>query len=153
MYVYDCNAFLTTEMKNISDKEMIRAFKPWTEDLKSQGIHPGLHFMDKKSSTDLKRTMTIKNIKYQLVPPRNHRSNNKERAKTTFKNHFIAGLWSVEFFLSSITRQNITAGNNQSKPDQETKNPSPHLILYSHLQIIWFQPHTFIPTWHKSIYE
>ena len=35
MYVYDCNAILTTSMNNRSDKEMIKAFTPLNEDLKS----------------------------------------------------------------------------------------------------------------------
>ena len=34
MYVYDCNAILTAEIKNRSDKEMIREFAELTEDLK-----------------------------------------------------------------------------------------------------------------------
>ena len=34
MYVYDFNAILTTEMKNRSNKYMIRVFKSLTEDLK-----------------------------------------------------------------------------------------------------------------------
>ena len=79
-------------MKNRSDKEMIRDFISLTEDLKSQVIHPGFHFVDNKASTALKLTMTTMNIKYQLVPPSNHRANNAERAIQTFKNHFIAGL-------------------------------------------------------------
>ena len=41
MYVYGCNATLTTAMKNRSDKEMIRAFTELTEDLKSRRINPG----------------------------------------------------------------------------------------------------------------
>ena len=40
--------------------------------------------------------MKSMNIKYQLVPPSNHRANNAERAIQTFKNHFIAGLCSVD---------------------------------------------------------
>ena len=75
---------------------MIRDFTYLTEDLKSQGIHPGFHFMDNKASTALNLTMTIMNIKYQLVPPSNHRTNNAERAIQTFKNHFIAVLCSVD---------------------------------------------------------
>ena len=76
MYVYDCNAILTTEMKNISDKEMIRDFTELTEYLKSHKINPGLHFMDNEASTALNMTMTTMNTKYQLVPLSNHRVNN-----------------------------------------------------------------------------
>ena len=37
-----------------------------------------------------------KEIKYQLVPPHQHRRNPAERAIRTFKNHFIAGLCSTD---------------------------------------------------------
>ena len=78
MYVYDYNTILTIEMKNRSDKDMIRSFTSLTKDLKSRGIHPGFHSMDNEASTALKLTMTTMNIKYQLVPPSNHRENNEE---------------------------------------------------------------------------
>ena len=45
MYVYDCNAILTTATKNISDKEMIRDFTSLTEDLKTRGINPGSDYI------------------------------------------------------------------------------------------------------------
>ena len=60
---------------------MIRFFTSLTEGLKSRGIHPGLHFMDNEASTALNMTMTTMNIKYQLVPPSNHRANNAERER------------------------------------------------------------------------
>ena len=90
MYVYDCNATLTTATKNRSEKEMIRAFTSLAEYLNSQVINPCLYLMDNEASTALKMTMTSMNIKYQLVPPSNHRANNAEREIKSFKNHFIA---------------------------------------------------------------
>ena len=75
---------------------MIRYFKSSTMHLKSRGINPGLNFMDNEVSTALKITMIYMNIKYQLVPPSNHRANNAERLIQTFNNHFIAGLCSVD---------------------------------------------------------
>ena len=79
-------------MKNISDKEMIRAFTSLTEDFKIRGINPGLHFIDNEAYIALNMTMTSMNIKHQLVPPINHRANNVERVIKTFKYHFIAVL-------------------------------------------------------------
>ena len=67
MYVHDCNAILATEMKNRSDKDMIRAFAALTEDFKIQGINPGLNFMGNKAYTALKLTMRTMNVKYHLV--------------------------------------------------------------------------------------
>ena len=40
--------------------------------------------------------MTTMDIKYQLVPPSDHRENNAEKSIQTFKNHFISGLCSVD---------------------------------------------------------
>ena len=80
MYVYDCNAILTTYMKNISDKELIQAFTDLTEYFICRGINQGFHFMDNEASTALKMTMTSMNTEYQLVPPDNHKANNAEIA-------------------------------------------------------------------------
>ena len=96
MYVYDCNAILTTAMKNRSYRKIIIAFTSLTEYFKSQGINPGFHLMDNEAFADLKIIMASVNIKYQLVPPSNHRANNSERAIQIFKNHFIAGLCSAD---------------------------------------------------------
>ena len=95
MYVYDCNNILTKAINNISDKEMIRDFTSLTEDLKIHGINPGFHFMDNEVYTAFKMTMNPMNIKYQLVPPSNHKEKNAERSIQTFKNHFISGLCSL----------------------------------------------------------
>ena len=106
MYVYDCNAIPNTSTKNISNKETIRAFTKLTEDLKSQGINPCYNITDNKASTTLKLTMKTMNIKYQLVPPSNHRGKNAEIEIQTFKNHFMAGLCSLEkyFHLQLLDR-------------------------------------------------
>ena len=75
---------------------MIQDLKELTEDFKICGIKPVFHFMDNKAYKALKMTMTSMNINYQLVPPSNNRANDAERAIQTFKNHFIAGLCSIE---------------------------------------------------------
>ena len=99
MYVYECNAILTTAKENMSDKEAIKTFKILTEDFKSRWIYPGFHFMDKEASNALNLTMATMNIKYQLVHPSNHRAKNTERAIHTFNNHFIAGMCSVDKYI------------------------------------------------------
>ena len=52
--------------------------------------------MDNESSKTLKMTMTTMDVKYHLVIPSNHISNNKERDIKTFKDHKIAELFSVD---------------------------------------------------------
>ena len=44
----------------------------------------------------IKTEMTTMDIKYQLVPPSNHRATNEERAIQTFINQFISGMCSVD---------------------------------------------------------
>ena len=52
--------------------------------------------MENEASTALKMTMSTMNIKYQLVPPNNHRAENAEISIQSFKNHFISGPCSVD---------------------------------------------------------
>ena len=96
MYVCGCNSIATIAIKNRSDKEIIKAFTSLTEYLKSRGINPVLHFMYNEVSTALNITITSINIKYQLVPPSNHRKNNSEISIQKFKHHFISGMCSVD---------------------------------------------------------
>ena len=77
MYVYDFKSILNTAMKNRSEKEIIQAFTDLTGHLERCGINQGFHFMDNDEFVTLKMTMTSMNIKYQLVPLRNHRANNE----------------------------------------------------------------------------
>ena len=79
-------------MKNRSNEEMIRAFTDLTADLKSRERNQGFNLMHIVASTALKMIITTMDIKYKLVPPSNHRSNNSERSIQTFKYHFIEGL-------------------------------------------------------------
>ena len=44
----------------------------------------------------LKESMIEKEVDFQLVPPHIHQRNLAERAISTFKDHFIAGLDSVD---------------------------------------------------------
>ena len=87
---------MTTATKNISDKEMIRDFTKLTTDLKIHRINPGFHFLDNESSTALNMEMTTMEIKYQLVPPSNHREKHANISIHTFKNYSIAGICSID---------------------------------------------------------
>jgi hypothetical protein len=49
-----------------------------------------------EASTALKNFFTQHDIAYQLVPPHCHRRNVAERAIRTSKEHFVAGLSSVD---------------------------------------------------------
>jgi hypothetical protein len=56
--------------------------------MKSKGFKPKLQTMDNEASAALKNYFTEKEMSYQLVPPRCHRTNAAEREIRTFKEHF-----------------------------------------------------------------
>jgi hypothetical protein len=62
----------------------------------AKGFRPTLQKMDNEASAALKNYFTGKEMNYQLVPPHCHRTNAAERAIRTFKEHFKAGLATVD---------------------------------------------------------
>jgi len=48
--------------------------------------------MDNEASKAVQSTISNKEVRFQLVPPNNHRANAAERAIQTFKHHFISCL-------------------------------------------------------------
>jgi hypothetical protein len=83
-------------MKNRGDKDMIRAFDVLIQSLIIHCFKPHLQRLDNEASLALRNYLTNQGINYQLAPPHIHWRNNAERAIQTFKNHFIAGLCSVD---------------------------------------------------------
>jgi hypothetical protein len=49
-----------------------------------------------EASSAITKYLNTEGIKWQLVPPNEHRVNAAERAIQTFKNHFIAGLCTTD---------------------------------------------------------
>jgi hypothetical protein len=83
-------------MKNIIDDEMIRAYTSLHKQLINAALKPELQVMDNECSKASRQYLTDEHIYLQLVPPHLHRKNAAERAIQTFKNHFVAGLCSVD---------------------------------------------------------
>jgi hypothetical protein len=96
LYDYDSNAKLAEPMKNRTDRKMVRAFKHLHAYLCDRGLPPKLQKLDNEVSAALKHAMREEAIDYQLVPPHIHHRNAAKRAIWTFKNHFSAGLCSVD---------------------------------------------------------
>jgi hypothetical protein len=96
LYDYDSNSVLSAPIKNRGDKEMVRAFDLLIQSLILRGLKPHLQRLDNEASLALRNYLTQQGITYQLAPPHIHRINKAEQAIQTFKNHFIAGLCSVD---------------------------------------------------------
>lgn len=95
MYHYDTNAIIPYPMKDRTEAEHIKAWEYCYTYLKDRGQAPIFHTMDNETSHNLLRAIQQNKVKIKLVPPYLHRRNVAERAIRIFKNHFIAGLCSV----------------------------------------------------------
>jgi hypothetical protein len=69
----DSNAILVEAMKNHLEGEMIRAYQVLVECLCNAGLTPKMHILDNECSAKFKERIKLNNMKYQLVPPHNHR--------------------------------------------------------------------------------
>ena len=96
LYDYDSNSILAEPMPRRTGLCILHAYKVVHARLVAAGLRPKLQRLDNEASAILKDFMAEEGVDYQLVPPGSHRRNAAERAIRTFKNHFIAGLASVD---------------------------------------------------------
>jgi hypothetical protein len=95
-YVYYCNYVKVVPMKSRSASEWVKAYYHVHQELTAKGFKPKLQTLDNEASAALKHFFTTNDVEYQLVPPHCHRRNAAERSIRTFKEHFVAGLSSVD---------------------------------------------------------
>ena len=96
LYDYDSNTIFAQPLITCTGKAILAAYKILHTKLCRTGFHPKLQHLDNECSEILKDFMTNTNIDFQLIPPGVHHRNAAEGAICTFKNHFIAGLCSVD---------------------------------------------------------
>jgi hypothetical protein len=95
-YVFECNCVKVVPMKSRSASEWVNTYDLIHQELTSKGFKPKLQTLDNEVSSALKNFVTTHDVEYQLVPPHCHQCNADERAIHTFKEHFLAGLASVD---------------------------------------------------------
>ena len=95
-YAYQPNAIMVRPMKSRSATCMVEAYKSVYDYLSDRGFKPKLNVMDNECSKVVKSYIKSQQVTLQLAEPDNHRANAAERAIKTFKNHFIAGLATVD---------------------------------------------------------
>ena len=84
------------QMKSRSAACMVEAYRSIYEYLTDRGFKPKVKVMDNECSKAVKAYILSQNVALQLAESDNHRANAAERAIQTFKNHFIAGLATVD---------------------------------------------------------
>ena len=95
-YHYDSNAILGLPLKNRQAQTITNAYKTLQKKFDKAGATTNTWILDNEVSQELKNAMEKNSVTYQLVPPYSHRANAAERAIQTFKNHFKAGLASLD---------------------------------------------------------
>ena len=71
---------------------MVAAHTNLVDRLEASGMKPTLHILDHEISQEYKDAIGTNGMKYQLVPPHDHRRNIAEKAIQVFKDHFISVL-------------------------------------------------------------
>ena len=95
-YHYDTNTISGIPIKSRSTTDICDAWLAAFTILKSHGEAPNIHILDNECSQDMKHMFQKEQVAYQLVPPHIHRRNAAERAIRTYKNHFVAGLYTCD---------------------------------------------------------
>jgi hypothetical protein len=95
-YVFDCNYVKFVPIKSRYASEWVKSYDLIHQELTSKGFKPKLQTLDNEVSSALKNFSTTHDVEYQLVPPHCHWRNAAEREIHTFKEHFVAGLASVD---------------------------------------------------------
>ena len=86
------NSVHAEPMRNRTSGEMVRAYQAILDRLKAAGINPSLHILDNECSQEFKDVITSNQLRYQLVPPNDHRRNAAEKAMQVWKDHFVSVL-------------------------------------------------------------
>ena len=95
-YHDDGNAILAAPIKDRTANTITKAWHTMHNKFKLSGTAPTVYVLDNEKSLELVNLFDKENIKYQLSPPNNHRTNKAERAIQTFKHHLKAGLASTD---------------------------------------------------------
>jgi hypothetical protein len=95
-YVYDCNYVKVIPMKSWYASEWVKAYDTIHRELTVKRFKPKLQTLDNEASAALKNFFTANDVEYQLVPPHCHCRNAAECSIQTFKDHFMAGILSID---------------------------------------------------------
>ena len=85
MYHYESKAILATPVDGMTDIIIFNAYKENFDMLKKKGFTVKLNIMDNQATKHIKKFLTEKECKLQLVEPGNKRLNASERAIQTWK--------------------------------------------------------------------
>jgi len=127
------NAILVEAMKNRTTGEMIRAYQVLVEHLRSAGVNPTMLILDNECSAKFKERIKSNNMKYQLVPPHEHRRNIAEKAIQVFKAHFISILCGADKSFPLHLCDRLFGQAEHTLNMLRTSKMTPSVSAYAHL--------------------
>lgn len=133
-YVVDANAIIVIPMRDRANASMQASWTELKERLAKSGIPTKLYVLDNEMSKDMRITLTLDQMDWQLVPPGNHRANAAERAIQTWKDHFLAGLASVDSNFIMQQYDELIAQSEDTLNMMRTSRQHPHLSAYEHMK-------------------
>ena len=129
----DSNAILVAAMKNRTSGEMIRAYQELVDRLRGAGVRPKLHLLDNECSAEFKERIKFNDMKYQLVPPHDHRRNIAETAIKVFKAHFISILCGCDKSFPLHLWDRLLPQAEHTLNMLRTSTMTPTISAYAHL--------------------
>jgi hypothetical protein len=123
-------------MKSRSDSEWVKAYYLIHQELTSKGVKPKIQTLDNDASSALKHFFTTNDVEYQLVPPHCHRRNAAEMAIHTFKEHFVAGLTSVNPYFTLQLRDRLLPQAEMTLNLLQTSRQHPQLSAAAHYHVL-----------------
>jgi hypothetical protein len=95
VYINDLNAIIFHPMPSQTNASFITAFTEVFNILQAWDYQPALNVMDNECSKAVKKHIRSNKMEIQLVPPHNHCVNAAKRAISTFKEHFVTALATI----------------------------------------------------------
>ena len=92
LYNTTSNAILVEPLRNKTSGKMLATYETLVERLKKGGFEPKMHILDNEILQEYKEAIEENGMKFQLVPPNDHRRNIAKKAIQVFKDHFISVL-------------------------------------------------------------
>ena len=103
LYDHDTNEILSDPLQSWSQQNILDTQIKLHEYLTNRDFTSRVKILDNEFSEALKCHLRWQEMKFQLVPTNIHHTNAAERFISTFKDHFIAGLESVDpYFLMHL---------------------------------------------------
>ena len=96
LYDYDSNLILSNPIKTRQAAELTSSCKALFLKMQTNCHAPELHILDNEYSEELHKAFKRYQVTFQLVPLHVHLQNAAERVIQTWKNHFLAGIATLD---------------------------------------------------------